>query len=64
VKPGTATHSVNFDQRYVDLKYSKRTRRIQATAPASASKAPPGYYMLFILNSEGVPAVAKFVRVG
>ena len=35
-----------------------------ARVPAARSKAPPGYYMLFILDSEGVPAVARFVRVG
>jgi hypothetical protein len=64
VKPGTATHSVNFDQRYVDLKFSKDSGTIRARIPAAASKAPPGYYMLFILDSEGVPAVAKFVHVG
>ena len=64
VKPGSATHSVNFDQRYVDLKFSRRSGSLSARVPAARSKAPPGYYMLFILDAEGVPAVAKFVRVG
>jgi hypothetical protein len=64
VKPGTATHSVNFDQRYVDLSYSNRRGVLKARVPSKRAKAPPGYYMLFILDSEGVPAVAKFVRVG
>src|SRR5262249_52026482 len=32
-------------------------------APANTNYAPPGYYMLFLLNSKGVPSVAKIVQV-
>ena len=35
-----------------------------ATSPPSANVAPPGPYMLFLLNSAGVPSVARFVSVG
>ena len=31
-------------------------------APANANIAPPGYYMLFVVNTNGVPSVASFVR--
>ena len=37
---------------------------LNATAPANGNIAPPGYYMLFILNSAGVPSVASFVTIG
>ena len=33
------------------------------TAPANGNLAPPGHYMLFILNTSGVPSVASIVRV-
>src|SRR5262249_43537166 len=36
---------------------------LSATAPASANIAPPGYYMLVIRNSTGVPSVASWVRL-
>jgi hypothetical protein len=36
---------------------------LQVTAPDSASLAPPGHYLLFILNSAGVPAVAPIVQL-
>src|SRR5678815_3072950 len=29
----------------------------------SSNIAPPGYYMLFILNGNGVPSVAKIVQI-
>ena len=32
-------------------------------APANANLAPPGDYMLFLVNTNGVPSVASFVRV-
>src|SRR5207245_1257133 len=34
------------------------------TAPPNANIAPPGYYMLFILNTSGVPSVASVVQIG
>ena len=63
VRPGSATHSMHFDQRYVDLQYSKGTGTLTATAPPNGNEAPPGWYMLFVLNSAGVPSMARWVRV-
>jgi hypothetical protein len=34
------------------------------TAPASHNLSPPGDYMLFLINSNGVPSVANIVRLG
>jgi len=65
VRPGSVTHSVNFDQRYVDLTYqSNGSSGLTATSPSDSNHAPPGWYMLFILNSAGVPSVASWVKVG
>ena len=33
------------------------------TGPPNGNIAPPGYYMLFLINNAGVPSVAKFVQV-
>jgi hypothetical protein len=38
--------------------------RVRATAPASGSLAPPGPYMLFLINANGVPSKARIVTVG
>ena len=65
VKPGAVTHSNNFDQRYVDLTYtSNGSSGLGATSPPDSNHAPPGWYMLFILNSAGVPSIASWVQVG
>jgi hypothetical protein len=61
---GAVTHSVNMEQRYVPLSFSADGDAINATAPANASIAPPGIYMLFAINANGVPSVARMMRVG
>ena len=63
VRPGAQTHAFDMDQRLVGLSYTVGAGVLNVTAPPNGNIAPPGYYMLFILNSAGVPSVASFVRV-
>jgi len=64
VKPAAVTHANNFDQRYVDCTFSAAGGTLHATAPPDGNHAPPGWYMLFLVNTGGVPSVASWVRVG
>ena len=64
VKTGSATHTVDFDQRFMELKYTAAGTTLTIQAPTSANIAPPGYYMLFVFNSAGVPSVAKVIKLG
>jgi hypothetical protein len=63
VHPGATTHADDFDQRYVDLTFKIGANGVQATAPANGNQAPPGYYMLVIVNANGVPSVMPFVQL-
>ena len=63
VRLGSVTHDNNMEQRYVPLKFTGGTGMVRATIPASVDVAPPGYYMLFIINADGVPSVAKMVQL-
>jgi hypothetical protein len=36
---------------------------LSVQAPANANLAPPGYYMLFLVNSNGVPSVSKILKL-
>lgn len=36
---------------------------LKARAPANGNLAPPGYYLLFVLDSKGVPSPGLFVRL-
>jgi hypothetical protein len=63
VKPAAVTHSNNFDQRYVDCTFTSSGGTLRVTSPPNANHAPPGWYMLFLVNSTGVPSVASWVQV-
>jgi len=63
IRPAAVTHANNFDQRFVDLSFTVNGNVITATAPPNANYAPPGYYMVDIVNSAGVPSVMPFIRV-
>jgi hypothetical protein len=60
---GSMTHAFNMNQRYVPLAYSAGSNNLSVVAPANANLAPPGYYMLFLVNTNGVPSVAAIVKV-
>ena len=54
---------VRMDQRLVGLAFAAIGGVLHAKAPANGHLAPPGYNLLFILNKEGVPSVARFVHL-
>jgi hypothetical protein len=64
VKTGSVTHTVDFDQRFLTPAYTTSGTTVNVTMPASANTAPPGYYMLFVFNTAGVPSVAKIIKLG
>jgi hypothetical protein len=63
VRNGTVTHAVGMDQRMVGMNFTVGSGSLTVTAPPNSNIAPPGYYMLFILNSSGVPSVAQVVQL-
>ena len=63
VRPGAQTHAFDMDQRLIRLSYTAGAGVLNVTAPPNGNIAPPGYYMLFILNAAGVPSVATFLKL-
>ena len=63
---GSFTHAFNFDQRHVGLEIvSRNGSTLDLMAPPNGRVAPPGYYMLFVIDGDGRPCnYARFVRVG
>ena len=60
---GDVTHGVDQGQRYVPLKFSVSGTTLTVTGPPNGGVAPPGYYMLFVVDAAGVPSIAKMVQV-
>lgn len=64
VRLGAVTHATDMNQRFSRLSFSKpNASTLSVTAPTNANLAPPGHYMLFIVDENGVPSVAKIVRI-
>jgi hypothetical protein len=64
MRPGASTHAFDMEQRLIELEIAPtQDGTLQLVGPPSANIAPPGYYMLFLLNSAGVPSVARFVQL-
>jgi hypothetical protein len=51
---GSVTHDFNANQRYLSLPFQISGNALTVQAPANANIAPPGYYMLFIVDATGV----------
>jgi hypothetical protein len=61
---GSVTHAFDQSQRFLELTIRKTAGGITATGPRSNALAPPGPYLLFVLNANGVPSIGRIVRVG
>jgi hypothetical protein len=66
IRTSSVTHAFNQSQRLYPLTFEVTgpTTLSVTNPPASGAVAPPGPYMLFLINSSGVPSPAKFVTVG
>ncbi|HEY2956536.1 MAG TPA: galactose oxidase-like domain-containing protein [Candidatus Eisenbacteria bacterium] len=67
IRPAAVTHGFDQNQRYVPLSFTPMnypTSNLVATAPADSSAAPPGDYLLFAVRPNGVPSIARWVRMG
>src|SRR5439155_10497778 len=64
IRTGSVTHAFDMNQRISKLTFGATSGGLNVNAPSDPNLAPPGYYMLFILNSNGVPSVAKIVQLG
>lgn len=65
VAPAAVTHSVDMNQRVVALKVQQTLPGggLNVLSPAGAAIAPPGFYMLFLIDASGTPSQARWVRL-
>ncbi len=63
MKAGSVTHSFDMDQRYVGLSFTVGSGNLTVSEPPNSNIAPPGYYMLFLVNQTGTPSLASWVKV-
>jgi hypothetical protein len=65
IRAGAVTHNFHMDQRYVGLEIVGRTAgKLTVKLPPNSKVAPPGWYMLFAVNGDGVPSKARMIKIG
>ena len=63
IRLGSVTHAFDSNQRFNELRFVRTTGGLTVTTPASRNVAPPGHYMVFVLNGTGVPSTARIIRI-
>ena len=64
IRPGATTHSCDVEQRLVDLPFlGAGDDPVELTLPTEPGVAPPGWYLLFVLSSAGVPSQGAWVHL-
>ena len=64
VRLPAVTHGFDQNQRFLELDLQRAAGGLSLTAPVSGNLAPPGHYLLSILNGNGIPSVAWIIRIG
>ena len=63
VRMGTVTHNFDMDQRFMNLSMTAGSGQISIGGPTNANIAPPGQYMVFLIDNNGVPSYGQIVKV-
>ena len=64
VRLGSTTHAFDMNQRFEWLTFVRQADELNISVPSNPNRTPPGHYMLFILDGDGVPSVSRIIRVG
>lgn len=63
IRLGSATHAFDANQRANSLVLKRLSGKVRVTAPTTSRRAPPGHYLLFLLNRNGVPSTGRIIKV-
>jgi len=63
IRLGSVTHAFNQNQRLTQLIFKAKPGGLEVQFPGGANLTPSGHYMLFLVNSNGVPSVASIVKI-
>ncbi|POX49964.1 galactose oxidase-like domain-containing protein [Streptomyces sp. Ru72] len=63
IRPAAVTHSSDPNQRFVDLPLSVNGNNVDLNVTSNPNLAPPGWYMLFAVDANGVPSVAQWIHL-
>ncbi|MDQ2836501.1 MAG: galactose oxidase early set domain-containing protein [Actinomycetota bacterium] len=63
IRPSAVTHLTNLGQRSVAVDFTANANGLALSLPTSSAILPAGYYMLFLIDRQGVPSVARWILI-
>ncbi len=63
IRLGSTTHAFDMNTRLLWLSFTRDASGLTISAPAGGTIAPPGHYMLFLVNQAGVPSIGRITKV-
>ncbi|MCX2745433.1 DUF1929 domain-containing protein [Mangrovivirga sp. M17] len=64
MKPGAVTHGWNMTQRRIELVInSQDATSVNVQSPPNGFVAPPGWYLIFILDTDRIPSEGRWIRL-
>jgi galactose oxidase-like protein/glyoxal oxidase-like protein len=63
IRLGSVTHAFDMNQRFNELTFTPAAGGLNVSPPTDPNLAPPGQYMVFILNATGVPSAGRLFRL-
>jgi hypothetical protein len=64
MRPDNPTHVTDVNQRSIAVSFTRvGDDELRVTVPSSSNLVPPSYYMLFAINSKGIPSTGYWVQV-
>jgi hypothetical protein len=63
IRPTAVAQSADPNQRYVRLPLTVTGNHVKLSVTSDPDIAPPGWYMLFVVDADGIPSVATRVHV-
>jgi hypothetical protein len=64
IRLNATTHGFDQGQRFIKCDYSQNGTTLTVTSPKNGAIAPPGWYMVFVVSTSGVPSHARYVEIG
>ncbi|MEU9883477.1 kelch motif-containing protein [Streptomyces phaeochromogenes] len=63
MRPSAVTHTTDVEQRSIALGLTKTKDSVTVDVPKDRTLVPPGWYMLFVTDTDGTSSEAKWVQV-
>jgi hypothetical protein len=63
IRLSSVTHAFNQNQRINRLTFTPASTGLSVVAPSDRNLCPPGHYLMFLLDQNGVPSIAKIIRI-